>query len=303
MSITSEATIQKAIHHYSTTGVILDILIPYYTQQGRWCGDRRNWRSSFSKKAALIMSKSILPSCRRIRICECESILLTSFHWRRKRLAIIPWAEVRGSIVIRSLESITARYLRSVSGDFYSRSISDVFLPRLTSVGGDMDLHETVKLYAPALAEVHGSLMVCDPNLPLLQSVGKRFWVPWSSNLHLPTLRFVGGDFDVAGSNSVIVPSLQWVGFSILLCYLTRIFSAPMLREVGGSLYASKAKVIHAAKLESVGDTLYTQSAIDYYKPVFARVFHWEMHPDAEYRWKMREAVRLANRLQVAFDV
>jgi hypothetical protein len=304
MPMIPEILIAKAIDHYSRTGEIQDALIPFFTQNGRWFGNRRNWRKSISKRAAVVMAKAFLPSYRRTALnVQGEPILLTSFRWRRRRPVTIPWFEVRGAVSINSLKSIKAPNLRSVAGDFYSYTNSSVCLPNLTWVGGDFDLHGTRELHAPALAEIGGSLMVFEPDLPSLRAVGKRFWVHWARDLRLPCLRHVGGSFEVNGAASVFVPALEWVGFSLRLCYLTTVFSAPRLKAVGGSLEAGSARVFHAARLESVGGELYTESAPDYYRPDFDGSLDWVMHPDARARWRARECVRRALRALPSMDI
>jgi hypothetical protein len=303
--MTTERIIVQAIDHYTRTGEIQDTLVPYFTQNGRWFGNRRNWRKSMSKRAAILMANAFLHSSRRTALnTRGEPILLTSFRWRRRRSVTIPWYEVRGAVSIKSLESITAPNLRAVSGDFYSCTDEEVNLPNLTSIGGDLDMHETLNLHAPVLAEVGGGLFVAEPDLPRLNSVGKRLWVCWGSDLRLPCLRHVGGSFEVEGADRVFLPALQWVGFDLKVCYLTTVFSAPMLEAVGGTLEARSAKVFHAARLESVGDALFTESAMAYYRPDFDDgSLHWEMHPDARTRWQMREKVSHALGAQPPLDI
>ena len=300
----TESMINKSIDHYTRTAEIQDELIAFFTQNGRWCGDRRNWRKSFSKRAAYLMHHAVLPPCRRTAWNDKgEPILLTSFHWRRRRPVAIPWFEVCGDIKIKSLDSITAMNLSSVAGYFYSSTDSDVCLPNLKWVGGDFDLHETLKLHVPVLTYVGGSLMICEPDLPSLETVGKRFWVCWASELRFPNLRYVGGSLEVEGAASVFLPVLEWVGFSLTLCHLTTVFSAPRLEAVGASLHAGSARIFHAARLKSVGDALFTESAMDYYQPDFDGSLHWEMHPDARSRWKMRELARLLTRAQAPIEI
>lgn len=256
-----------------------------------------------SKRAAILMAKAFLPSCRRTALnTRGEPILLTSFRWRRRRSVTLPWFEVRGAVSIKSLESITAPNLQTVSGYFYSSTEEEVNLHNLKYVGGDFDIR-SLQLRVRNLAVVGGSLMVCEPDLPRLNSVGKRLWVCWASDLRLPSLRHVGGSFEVEGADSVFLPALQWVGFDLKVCDLTTVFSVPMLEAVGGTLEARSAKVFHAARLESVGDALYSESAMDYYKPEFEGTLHWEMHPDARARWLRREMVRHAMRIQLPMDI
>jgi len=72
---------------------------------------------------------------------------------------------------------------------------------------------------------------------------------------------------------------------------------------VGFSLVAGSAKVILAARLKSVGDALYTGSAMDYYQPDFDGSLDWEMHPDARARWLMKELVRQTVKAQPPMDI
>ena len=257
-----------------------------------------------SKRSARLMAKAFLHSSRRTALnTQGEPILLTSFYWRRRGPVTILWSEVRGAVTIKSFESITAKNLRSVWGYFYSSTEEEVNLHNLKYVGGDFDIR-SLQLRVRNLAVVGGSLMVCEPDLPNLESIGKRFWVSWASELRVPNLRYVAGSLEVEGAESVFLPALQWVGFDLKVCYLTTVFSAPMLEAVGGTLEARSAKVFHAARLESVGDALYTESAMDYYQPDFDDgSLHWEMHPDARTRWLLRERVRHALGAQHPLDI
>jgi hypothetical protein len=130
----------------------------------------------------------------------------------------------------------------------------------------------------------------CD--LPNLESIGNRFSGYWSGDLYLPKLRQVGGSLEIAGPTSIIAPVLKWVCYDIILSYGTNVFSANMLEEVGGSIHAQYARVFQAAALRAVGDSLNTEEAPDFYHPDFEDLALWEMHPDAERRWRLRGAVR-----------
>ena len=242
--------------------------------------------------ASSAMHQAFLPEMRRTALnANGDSVLLTSFVWKKRRDVELPWYEVRGSINIRSLETVFAPNLRTVGGYLYSFTDSEVRLPNLQLVGGDCDFQGTLQLHAPNLIEVGGSLLVNDCELPNLTIVGNRFSGYWVEELHLPNLRNVGGSMEIEGATCVIAPVLTWVCYDLILCYTT-IFCASMLTEVGGSLDARSATIFRAVSLESVGDTLDTSSAADFYKPQFEDLALWAAHPGAERHWKMREAVR-----------
>ena len=284
--------ILTSIEHYSRTGEILDDLLPYFRQSGRWVGDCRNWPKTTYRMASAVMHSAVLAESRRTAVNDQgEPILRTSFHWRKRRDVEIPWFEIAGSIKVKSLETISAPNLRSVGGYIFSCSDSEVCLPNLLRVGGDLDFQGTRKLHVPQLTEVGGSLLVIECDLPNLEMVGNRFWGIWTGPLFVPKLRSVGGSFEIGMAESVIAPALEWVCFDIVITYCTTTFVVNRLVEVGGSLHAGSAIIFRAAALRHVGDALYTNSAPDFYRPEFEDLVLVEMHPDAERLWKMRAAV------------
>ncbi len=289
----NEQIIIDSIEHFARTGEIQDTLVPYFQQSGRWFGDCRNWSKPTYRMASSIMHQAVLPEWRRtMENDRGESILLTSFTWKKRRDVELPWHKVSGSIKIRSLEWIYAPHLKTVGGYFYSPTDSRVCLPNLQRVGGDFDFQGTQMLHVPALTEVGGSLMVVECDLPNLEIVGNRFSGFWSGYLHLPHLLQVGGSLEIEGPERFSAPSLRWVCYDLCLSHFTTVFCANKLEEVGGSLNAGSAKIFHAAKLRHVGDTLNSESAADYYRPEFENLALWEVHPDARRRWQMRMAVR-----------
>jgi hypothetical protein len=282
-----------SINHYSRTGEIQDSLLPFFRQTGRWVGDRRHWPNATYRFAVSIMRQAILPEARRTDLnATGEPILLTSFHFRKRRDVDIPWFEIRGSVLIRSLEKITAVNLRSVGGSISSSTDSEVHLPALTHVGGDLDFQGTLKLYVPLLTAVGGSLMVLVCALPCLETVGYRLSGYWISTLHLPRLCSVGGSLEIDGAHTIIAPALQLVCFDLLLSDSTTVFCANRLVEVGGTLEAGTVTKFRAASLRYVGETLNTGAAVHFYRPEFEDLVFWLAHPDAELHWRMREAVR-----------
>jgi len=289
----TDQAIINSIKHYARTGEIQDEIVPFFRQSGRWVGDSRNWNKSTYKMASKIMHSAVLPAVRRTAVnAQGDPILLTSFHWNKRRDVEIPWFEVRGSIRIRSLEAFSAKFLRTVAGYIYSCTDKTVSLPNLHRVGGDFDFHGTQKLHTPYLTDVKGSLMVTECDLPNLETVGNRFWACWTGPLHVPKLRSVGGSFEVEGAESVIAPALEWVCFDLNLSYITTEFIANRLVAVGGSLDARSARTFRAAALKSVGDNLNTEACPDFYRPNLDESLFWEFHPEAKRRWQIREAVR-----------
>ncbi|MEI7910943.1 MAG: hypothetical protein WCK77_15010 [Verrucomicrobiota bacterium] len=282
-----------SINHYSRTGEIQDMLVPFFRQTGRWVGDCRQWPKATYRLASSIMHQAVLPEGRRTAVnANGEPILLTSFHFRKRRDVEIPWVEVRGSVKIKSLEKITAAKLRSVGGSIYSTTDAEVHLPALTHVGGDLDFQGTLRLSVPLLTEVGGSIMVLECALPCLEEVGNRLWGYWITALHVPRLRSVGGSLEIEGAHTVMAPELQWVCFDLRLSNSTIVFCANRLVEVGGSLDAGSVITFRAAALRTVGETLNTGAAVDFYRPEFEELLFWSAHPGAELHWEMREAVR-----------
>ena len=282
-----------SINHYSRTGEIQDTLLPFFRQTGRWVGDCRQWPRAIYRHASSIMHQAILPEARRTALnANGERILLTSFHFRKRRDVEIPWFEVRGSVKIKSLEKVTAANLRSVGGSIYSTTDSEVHLPVLTHVGGDLDFQGTLKLNVPLLTEVGGSLMALECALPRLETVGNRLWGYWLTTLHVPRLRSVGGTLEIEGAHTVLAPALRWVCFDLRLSNSTTVFCANRLVEVGGSLDAGSVTTLRAAALRTIGEGLNTGAAVDFYRPAFEELLFWSAHPGAELHWEMREAVR-----------
>ena len=293
-----------AIHHYARTGEIQDVLVPFFRQTGRWVGDSRHWSKSTSRLGSSIMHEAVLPEKRRSSVNALgEPVLLTSFVWQKRRDVEIHWFEIRGSLKIKSLEAISAENLRSVGGDCYSCTDGEVNFPNLQRVGRDFDLQSTVRLHAPCLIEVGKSLMANHFDMPYLEIVGNRFSGYWSGDLYLPKLRQVGGSLDIAGPEKIVAASLRWVCYDLLLSHTTKVFCANVLEEVGGSLDARFAKIIRAPALRSVGDSLYTESAPDFYRPEFEDLAFGGMHPDAERRWRLRGAISAMMRDMPTIDI
>ena len=230
--------ILTSIEHYSRTGEILDDLLPYFRQSGRWVGDCRNWPKTTYRMASAVMHSAVLAESRRTAVNDQgEPILRTSFHWRKRRDVEIPWFEIAGSIKVKSLETISAPNLRSVGGYIFSCSDSEVCLPNLLRVGGDLDFQGTRKLHVPQLTEVGGSLLVIECDLPNLEMVGNRFWGIWTGPLFVPKLRSVGGSFEIGMAESVIAPALEWVCFDIVVA--RRANREGSERDKMGRLYVS----------------------------------------------------------------
>ena len=250
------------------------------------------------------MHSAILPESRRTDVTDDgEQMLLTSYHWRKRQDVEILWFEVRGAIIIKSLERISAPNLRSVGGDCYSCSDDEVCFPILQRVGGDFDFQGTVRMQAPSLIEVGGSLMGNQFDMPNLECVGNRLSGFWGEDMYLPKLRQVGGSFDIAGPGRLLAPVLECVNGDIILSYTTTEFRANRLVEVGGALDARFARIFHAAALQYVGDELNTESAPDFYLPDLEDLPQWSMHPDAERRWRLRGAVCALMRSMPIMDI
>jgi hypothetical protein len=170
-------------------------------------------------------------------------------------------------------------------------------------VGGDFDFQGSLLIHAPLLTEVLGSLLVNELDMPNLEYVSNRLSGYWSGVMHVPKLRSVGGSFEIDGPESVFAPALEWVCYDLCLSYFTTIFVANKLAEVGGSLDAGSATTFHAAALRHVGEALNTRSAQDFYRAEFEDLALWEMHPDAERRWRLRGAIRALMRELPQMDI
>jgi len=278
-----ESEILKAAELFSRTGEIQDKLIPYFDQNGRWHGDRRNWRKSIFKTMRRHMKAALLPSERRTKLNgHGKPILLTSFVVNTKSPVGIPWHRVIGSIKIKSAVSIAAPILREVGGHFHTTTSLAVHLPRLRVVKGDFDAPWTWHLQIPQLQTVGGSLQVIDFNAPSLESVGNRLCMRWTQHACAPSLKSVGGNLFADDASFFAALCLQVVGRR-LEADLAVIFRASKLQTVGLSLLATSAIHFVAPVLGYIGGDLIASVAIHFHNPGIKVRGKWSSHPKARH--------------------
>lgn len=295
--------ILKATKHYAHTGEILEWLIPFFDQHGRWVGDSRSWKRRTIKAAAIRMSQALLPAARRTCRQRAGLCLLTSYVSCEQTPVMIPWCEVAGSIRVSKYVSITAPNLRAVGGHFVTQTRSLVRLPNLRTVGGGLSVLSTSELHAPRLQHVGGDLLVCGFELPALQTVGKRLWMRWTFEATAPQLRSVGGSLDVHVASCFDAPNLRFVGGHFNMSRLTRKVCVPLLETVGGRFQAKVAEVIVAFRLNHVGGSIDTSSAAKFYRPDLECNVSWDIHPGAKKSWEIRHAIKRALRNQPTLEI
>lgn len=295
--------ILKATKHYSRTGEILDWLIPYFDQHGRWVGDSRSWKRRTVKAAAIRMSDASLPAARRTCRERAGLCLRTSYvSWNRTPV-MIPWCEVAGSIRVSKHAGISAPNLRAVGGHFITHTRSFVRLPNLRAVGGGLSVLSTSELQAPRLKHVGGSLLVYGFNLPALQTVGKRLWMRWTFEATAPQLRTVGGSLDLHVSSVFDAPNLRSVGGHLNMSRLTKKVCIPMLETIGGRFQAEAAEVIVAYHLNRIGGSINTRSAAEFYRSDLECNMSWDIHPKAKKTWETRQAIKRVFRNQPILEI
>ena len=284
--------ILKATKHYTISGEILDLLIPYFDQCGRWVGDSRCWKRRTVNAANIRMARASLPAARRTCRLRAGLCLLTSYVSSQSTPVMMPWCEVAGSIRVSKHSSITAPNLRAVGGHIVTHTRSIVRLPNLREVGGCLSALFTSDLHAPRLKHVGGNLLVYGIKLPALETVGKRLLMRWTFEVSAPRLRSVGGNLDVHVAATLDAPNLRSVGGHLNMSRLTKKVSVPVLETIGGNFHAKATEVIVAHCLKRVGGSIDTSNARDFYQPNLESGEGWEMHWEAKILWERRQFVK-----------
>lgn len=281
---------------YLSTGIIDDSLIRFFSQDGHWVGDKIGWNYGTYVKALERMQGAFLSASRRTSRCRAGLRLLTSFQWRESAPAYVPYCEVAGSVFVPSNAAIRAPSLRSVGIHFYTRSNNIIQLPNLIRVGGSFHASKSCNLNAPRLRTVAGDCCVFGHSPPSLEEVGGKYCIRWSFSCTSAKLTSVGGTLDLHKSTHVDLPKLGSVGGHLVASDLAKRILVPALEHIGGDFYASGAEVISARKLRSVGGSIDSTSAPDFWRPNIMCGGEWYMYPDDMKRWHRREQARIALR-------
>jgi len=289
-----ESGILKLTQQFEITGHIPDALIPYFAQDGRWIGDRRNWRRGVWHAAAKRMRRAILPATRRTSRTRTGRILLTSYVWREEYPALITYCEVMGSIDVPTKAKIHAPNLRAIGGSLHTLTGAAVNLPQLRRVGGDL-FAPSCNLRAPRLKSVGGNMMVPEYGFPFLQTVGGNLVLKWpSGEISAPKLAYVGGSLKMRLIRSFRAPVLHGIGQDLIIWGLIKRISVPVLETIRGTMMADQAAEIVAHRLKSVGGSIYSRDAKRFFRGNLIVGGKWHTHPEAIPWWRVNEVAKRA---------
>ena len=292
----NEDQLLKHTEKYISTRQIDDALIPYFSQYGRWVGDKVGWRHSTYVTALERMKGACLPHRRRSSRCRAGTRLLTSFLWQEPTAVYLPYLEIVGSVFVPSRAVILAPSLRTVGNHFFTHTNHSISLPNLIHVDGNFETIQSSHLDAPCLRSVGGDCRVLGNSPPSLEEVGGSYSVRWAFCFSSARLEVVGGTLDLHKSTHVDLPVLRSVGRHLVASDQAKIIRIPKLESVGGDFFASGAELISARSLRSVGGRIDSTSAPDFWRPGITCRGEWFMYPDDVERWEQRKRVRIALR-------
>lgn len=283
-----QTNILRHIHHYASTGIIDDALIPYYDQHGKWRRDKIKWQRPDLARESVKMRDSFLPSSRRTRTTRSGTVLRTTFYCQGDESLMIKYSSIEGSLIINGSAVINAANLRHVGGHLVTRSNTRIYLPYLTSVGGNFETMDNFSIKAPRLRNVVGNMIIAGQIPPKLEFVGGRLGVDWSFECHAPRLRYVGGCLVPHKCTKLVVPLLETIGESLVMTHAATKVEAPRLCSVGGDFLAGSVAKIRAPSLRSITGDADTSSATDYYHPAIKVGGQWKAFPGLVEHWALR---------------
>lgn len=289
----NEQKILQLTEKYHSNAYIDDALIPYFTQEGKWIGDKIAWEYSTYVTALNRMKQAYLSQSRRMLLCREGTRLLTSFLWREPTSAYLPYVEVVGSVFVPARAVLSAPVLQTVGCHFFTHTNHAITLPRLTRVGGSFEAVQSYVLSAPCLRSVGGDCHVVGKSLPSIEEVGGGYSIRRVICFSAPNLQVVGGTLDLHKSSKVDLPVLRSVGRHLVASDQAKMIRIPALESVGGDFFASGAELISARSLRSVGGRIDSTSAPDFWRPSIACGGEWFMYPDDLDRWERRKRVRI----------
>lgn len=289
----NEQEILHLTEKYHSNGYIDNALIPYFTQNGRWIGDKVGWEYSTYVTALNRMNQAYLPHSRRVSRCREGIRLLTSFLWREPTSAYLPYREVVGSVFVPARAVLSAPVLQTVGFHFVSHTNHAISLPRLTKVGGNLQAVQSYVLTAPCLRSVGGDCHVLGKSPPSLEEVGGGYSIRRAISFSSPNLQVVGGTLDLHQSKNVDLPKLRSVGRHLVASDQAKMICMPALESIGGDFFASGAELISARSLRSVGGRIDSTSAPDFWRPSITCGGEWFMFRGDKDRWEQRKRVRI----------
>jgi hypothetical protein len=287
-------TLIKHIVNYSTTGRIHDELIPFYDQDGKWCGAPDSWFYEETISCLKIIKSSYLPASRRILKDRHGTRLRTSFIWRGDEDVRMTYCEIFGSLIVEGNANIHASCLRHVGGSLNSSTNKSIYLPNLNIVGSNLQIMKTFEIKVPRLRHVGGMAQVLGNFPPRLETVGKSLGVYWCFKAESSSLRRVGDYLVLTRAETIHLPVLERIEGSLLLTLLVKFIDVPKLEFIGGDFMAPRADYIRARALRSIGGNVDTSNAKGFYNPRIRVGGEWTTYPGDVEEWKRNEAARKA---------
>jgi hypothetical protein len=284
----------RHIENYATTGHIHDELIPFYDQDGKWCGAPIFWLYAKTITRLKIIQSSYLPPSRRTLKDIHGTRLRTSFIWRGNEDVHMTYSEISGSLIVEGNANIHASCLRHVRGSLNSSTNKNVYLPNLTTVGSHLQLMQTFEVKIPRLRHVGGRTQILGQFPPRLETVGRSLGVYWCFRAESLSLRSVGDYICLTKAETIRLPVLERIGGSLLLTLLVKSVDVPKLETIGGDFMAPCAEHIRARALQSVGGNVDTSSAKGFYNARIRVRGEWITYPGDVEEWHRNEAARRA---------
>ncbi len=282
------------INHYAKTGIIHDVLIPYYDQHGQWLESPGILSCAKLSPHLDRIKSSYLPASRRTSRDRSGTILRTSFIWRGSESVRLTHSGIQGSLIVDGNANIHAAGLRHVNGNLISSTDKRVYLPNLRTVGGHFEFMHTFGLHVPRLHHVGGRAKMLGFLPPFLTTVGRSLGVYWCFDSESDRLQSVGGYLVLTKAITIRFPELVAIGGSFVLTYQTHVIHAMKLQSIGGDFMTGAAHDIRTPALRSVGGNMDTSSAKRYYHPRITVGGKWTTYPGDVEDWTHRDAARRA---------
>jgi hypothetical protein len=285
-------TIIRHIRDYEKTGRISNSLVPFFNQNGKWCEKLLPQLSGKGPRVRheiphAMMRKITLPKERRITGNMARPVLRTSFVVKNDDKVVIPYAEIRGSVMLNGNAIIEANSLRRVGGNFSTDTSKAVQALNLCTVGGDLDVSNSSMLVATSLRDVGGSVYLLGSVPPNLVTIGGCCVIQKAVCMNDNELRYVEESLTLVDLDKIYLPKLEYVGGHMVMPTATRI-EARKLYEVGGSLIAGRATVILMPNLRFVYGDLNSQNAKEFYPLDLEVSGSWFLYHEAYKIWKWR---------------
>lgn len=279
---------------YAKTGHIHDKLIPFYDQDGKWCGPPCIWKQIKLIPNYNRIQLSHLPASRRTKKSQSGTTLRTSFIWRGKEDVCLKYSAIGGSLIVEGNANIHAACLREVEGGMISSTQKRVYLPCLQSVGSNFEFMKTFDIKVPRLRHIGGRAQIMGHFPPQLETVGKSLGVYWCFRAESNCLRHVGGYLILTKAEALRLPALKTIEGGLLLTLLVKSIDVPRLESIGGDFLAPCAEHIRARALRSIGGSVDTRSAKGLYTPHIKVGGEWITYPGDVEDWHRRQAARRA---------